>query len=401
MKHFKASALLLALLMLTGCAPSGQEKPAEVDTGFLKLSSAPLPKDGKISEEFVRSNHAFAASFLNALGDDWSGVYSPVSISMILQLAMSGADEAARSAMAETLKIDLTDDEIAFNNSILCNALNNSDGINVANAVLVEKNSELSERFAQYALDFFRAETGKFDFGDPGLTDFINGWVSDKTGGRIDRLLEQVSPDAALVLLNAIDFVKSWEVPFNPEANMTLDFVGKNGTVSSEFMYRGGEIQLGFIEGGQMALLPYAGGDCFMAVMLPPEGMAVNEYVELAMGKWSECQMQSMELWMPKAEFKSDIDLASVLCTMGMEDAFLGGRGFLDKITGEPLQIGQAAHSAYISVNEEGTEASAATAIIATRSMKPRMFCNRPYAMVIVDAKTDAVLFVTAVNDLG
>ena len=339
MKHFKASALLLALLMLTGCAPSGQEKPAEVDTGFLKLSSAPLPKDGKISEEFIRSNHAFASSFLNALGDDWSGVYSPVSISMILQLAMSGADEAARSAMAETLKIDLTDDEIAFNNSILCNALNNSDGINVANAVLVEKNSELSERFAQYALDFFRAETGKFDFGDPGLTDFINGWVSDKTGGRIDRLLEQVSPDAALVLLNAIDFVKSWEVPFNPEANMTLDFVGKNGTVSSEFMYRGGEIQLGFIEGGQMALLPYAGGDCFMAVMLPPEGMAVNEYVELAMGKWSECQMQSMELWMPKAEFKSDIDLASVLCTMGMEDAFLGGRGFLDKITGEPLQI--------------------------------------------------------------
>lgn len=401
MKHFKASALLLALLMLTGCAPSGQEKPAEVDTGFLKLSSAPLPKDGKISEEFIRSNHAFASSFLNALGDDWSGVYSPVSISMILHLAMSGADEAARSAMAETLKIDLTDDEIAFNNSILCNALNNSDGINVANAVLVEKNSELSERFAQYALDFFRAETGKFDFGDPGLTDFINGWVSDKTGGRIDRLLEQVSPDAALVLLNAIDFVKSWEVPFNPEANMTLDFVGKNGTVSSEFMYRGGEIQLGFIEGGQMVLLPYAGGDCFMAVMLPPEGMAVNEYVELAMGKWSECQMQSMELWMPKAEFKSDIDLASVLCTMGMEDAFLGGRGFLDKITGEPLQIGQAAHSAYISVNEEGTEASAATAIIATRSMKPRMFCNRPYAMVIVDAKTDAVLFVTAVNNLG
>lgn len=430
MKLIKIAAMMICALMLFSCAPASPGVDHDADengkttnqqedngklvnstvkgepSGWLDIKGEPLD-NGEVSDEFTSATNAFALALLENLDDDWTGVYSPASLAMVLQLTMQGADEKARAAMAEALHIDMTNDDINVSNSRLLSALG-SKGINMANAVMVSSEYALNGNFAAIAANFYRAETGTFDFTDGrSVVDSANKWVSDHTNGRIKQLFETLPKDTLMLLINALDLDLNWKTSFDAEkVYKDLDFHGTNGDQKVTLMAAKGEFLCAEIDGGKVILLPYENDECFMAVALPPEGVSPNVYLGKVMGRWNECKAREAELWLPKIELNSRLELLETLRAMGMGEALLGGSGNFPGLldADEFIQIGDVIQAAHINVNENGTQAAAGSGVAMKRGIsledKFVVRCDRPYAMVIVHTATNETLFVATVNNI-
>ncbi len=410
MKGISLLASLMAVLMLSSCsaASGGGSAFASSISG---TEGEPLP-GGAVESKLIQANNAFALSLTKMLGDDWTGVFSPLSISMVLQLTMNGADQLARTAMEQALKTQMGQDEINLNNGRLLNKLNSAGSVRMANAVFANKAGTVNKEFISIAADFYRAGIGNLDFSDKQKTlRIINDWLKDNTDGRIKDMVKEISNDSMMFLINAVTFKSNWLSPFDPKKTEKADFYGLNEKTVVEMMSKTGSMSYYQAENGQIALLPYADKSCFMAVMLPEEGVSPADFIQAFDYQWNKCESAYGTLNMPKARLETNLDLNGILKDMGMGDAFIDGDGsFPSLITANDgrgsAAINNVMHGAAITIDENGTEASAGTVVdMAVRSMAPgypfTIQCDRPYAMMIVHLETEAVLFTAIVSDLG
>lgn len=420
-------AIALSVLMcsaLFGCTPKEHEEPpkATTDPGNqiretylnevgtitpLKAypSGSKVQLSPKLSPLYVDANNVFALKMVKALGNDWTGVFSPISIQIALEMLSNGGDEAACSALLNAVCPGLTRDDVNSNANKMISYLVKASGVSFNTAVVVNNDLRLSQKFANAAADYYSSAVGALDFSDPSAAlNEINTWVKDNTNGIIERLLSEneIGADTAVVLLNALTMDLKWEDKFYALREL-ITFYGSKGEGSAPAVASSGMFGYGEYENGCMVTLPYQNGEFAMAVILPDKGVSPAEAIETMMTKVGECSVSNVVIKMPKLELDSRIDVLSMSKELSLFDALNGN--FSELVAGESPIISAVLQQNHICVNEQGTTAVSAAAVVATKGAPVfggdhTVVCDRPYAMLIYHVETGTVMYVSIVNDI-
>ena len=425
--------LVLALgLVFVGAACGGGDSNNVDDNNAVSVDTVRSTKQRVMSpnvsatqaEALVDGNTAFALDLYQEVsGGDENVFYSPHSISIALAMTYAGARGQTETDMANVMHFDLVQDELhpAFNDLDLKlssrgeNAAGSDDEpfrLKIANSLWGSESTPFQEDFLDTLALNYGAGMTVLDFiGDPeGSRVTINDWVEDKTEDRIKDLIPQgmITSDTRLVLTNAVYFNASWLNRFEKEMTYDDDFnlVG-GGTSTVPFMHQ--MATFGYAAGADYEALEmlYDGQEMSMLVLLPNEGVDMTAFeanltpalLDEAVGSLADT---SVQLALPKFEFTVPLPLTQTLIDMGMESAFFGAD--LSGIDGTmSLAITDVIHKAFVAVNEKGTEAAAATAVIVGETSAPQADVNfkadRPFIFLIRDNATGAIVFMGRVMD--
>jgi serpin B len=287
--------------------------------------------------------------------------------------------------------------------------------LNVVNSLWGQSGYSFLPTFLDLLAEHYGAGMRTLDFGkDPeAARQTINRWVSEQTEDRIKDLIRAglLTSATRLVLVNAIYFNAAWHHPFEEGLTQERPFTLLDGTQIDVPAMRQAEY-FPFAEGaGYQAIeLPYVGRETSMVILLPDEGQfdAFEETLdaervnELLAG----LEHHNVSLQMPKFEYDASLELGKTLIEMGMPAAFgAGGADFSGMDGGRNLAIGEVVHKAFVAVDEEGTEAAAATAVIMLESAAPEptteVTVDRPFIFLIRDVQSGTILFMGRVVDPG
>lgn len=427
----------LAAATLAGCA-GGEGDPGRAATTTPTGTPGETPTEEPPSGEpavdddrlaaLATGNAGFALALHEHLADADGGnlFVSPFSISVALAMTYAGARGTTREAMAETMRYTLGEAvHPAFEE--LQTRLDRREStedregeavdafeLNVANALW----GRAGYRFADDYLDLVEEHYGgglrEADFGgDPdGERQRINRWVADETEGRIEDLLPRgaLDPSTVLVLTNAIYFLASWRDEFDPADTDEGTFTSLDGSESTvPFMHQNVRTHYAEVGGVEAVELPYVGEEVSMVLLLPEAGRfeAFERGLDAdrLFGIFEQLGDARGDLAMPKFEIETSLQLGQTLSAMGMSEAFGSGADFGGIQDGDGgLRIDEVYHDAFATVDEEGTEAAAATAVVMADSAPPdwgELRLDRPFLFCIRDRPTDAVLFLGRVVDAG
>ena len=371
------------------------------------------------SAQLVEADNAFGLELFQRTrenSDEENMMISPLSVSVALAMAYNGADEATKTEMENTLKLNgLTPEQINNSYKMLIDALQSVDDdviFEIANAIYYANGFNVKQDFLNTNRDYYDAEVENLDFGSPSAVATINGWVAEKTHDKITKIIESLSPYDRMVLLNAIYFYGSWTKEFDEDGTKMRNFSKLDGTTKEvPMMSKEDKLEYTANDLFSAVKLPYGTGQYNMVVFLPSEGKNSNDVInELSADKlknWNEdfTTEEHVVVTMPRFKFEFESRLNDILKQMGMEKAFILNEADFSKITDEDLFISAVIHKSYIDVNETGTEAAAVTAIVfATTSVGPGMekihfTVDKPFVFAITEKDTGAILFIGEVRN--
>lgn len=415
----KAFLCLLAVSLVLGLVACTQPATAgEVMQSDKPRETSPHVDDTDLAM-LVDGNSDFAFNLYQALSKEGGNIfYSPYSISLALAMTYAGARGETERQMADTLHFVLPQHRLhpAFNSldielSQRGEGVQGRDGegfrLNIVNALWGQKDYQFLTTFLDTLAENYGAGLRLLDFiaapEDSRIT--INNWVSDQTEGRIKDLIPQGLIDelTRLVLTNAIYFNAAWQHPFRED--MTGDepfYLRDGGEVTVSMMKQTGSLGYAQGDGYQAVELKYDGGEFSMVILLPRSHQLEAFERSLDAQRVAEI-MKALEprqvtLTMPRFEFESTFSLKKTLAMMGMPIAFSTSADFSGMTGNRDLFIGDVLHKAFVSVDEAGTEAAAATAVVMTLTAVPEMpvevTVDHPFIFFIRDIETGSILFV-------
>lgn len=377
-------------------------------TSFLALDDSKSTPEGV--NNLVSANNRFAIDLYNKLDSDSTNdgkniFFSPFSIHTALGMTYEGADGTTAEQMRNVLNYSENDIERQSSFAKLFNTLyDNSKGnyqLNIANAIWNEQTFPFKQSFFDVIDNYYYGKSNPVDFiNEPEkqrLT--INKWVEDQTQQKIKDLLtkETVGPETNMILVNAIYFKGDWKNQFDVDDTIDAEFsISENEKVTVKMMNQTEHFKFFEDEGFKYIELPYSGENLSMIAILPEEyDFEIPDYETLieAQGNMYE---QEVIVSLPKFKFTKGFSVKDYLISMGMEDAFNDNANFSKMDETKQTYIGDVIHKAFVEVNEEGTEAAAATAVVIQKqnAMIPNYFvADQPFAFFIQDLDTKEILF--------
>jgi serpin B len=351
---------------------------------------------------------------------DGNVFFSPYSISEALALLSAGADGTTRREILNTLHWSLPADQMpeAFGaqDARLDEASKDGAILSVANSLWYQRGHEPRAAFLRVARQEYRSEVRIADFSAdiPVSQRMINNWVEKKTGGRILDLLPSgaLTPRTRLVLANAIYFKGRWERPFDERATAPRPFFTLQGqSVMTPTMARADEFRTWGADSCELLELPYAGKKLSMVILLPRtrDGLPALEQrlSSTVLAQWLAsldlAGREDLAVTLPRFTMTYAAELKKPLSQLGMEAAFNPTEADLSGINGgRDLFVSTVLHKAFVDVNEEGTEAAAATgvAVVKLDVVIPRKFpVDHPFLFLIRDNLTGSLLFLGRIVD--
>lgn len=377
--------------------------------------------------ELVDGNTAFALNLYGVARQGTTGnlLFSPFSISQALAMTYAGAEGETAAQIAQTMQFTLDPSTLpmAFqmlDKDLVSRGTSGADrsrgypprSLQIANGLWGEQTFPFSPVFSNQLAEHYGAGLQPVDFlHDPaGARKKINNWIAKHTGNRIQNIVPEgvLTTDSRLVLANAVYFSGGWLFTFDENNTEDAEFTLLDGaTTRVPFMQQQEHFSYAAGDGYQMVELPYAGSQFAFTVLLPDAGQfaTIEQKLDSAALTTAIDQLESRDLILslPKFEFDNSTSLATMLQALGMTDAFdpntADFSGMLDADTPELLSIGDVLHEAFISVDEEGTEATAATAVImeagavAPGDQPLDVRIDRPFIFLIRDTQTGTILF--------
>lgn len=383
----------------------------------------------KEREMVVQGNNEFALKLYAGLRAQEGNLFlSPYSISTALAMTYAGARGRTEAQMAEVLHfptargeapLDPAQFHLAF--GAIINDLNQRAEkadfqLSVANALWGQKGYAFLAEFLELVEARYEGKLTEVDFvrATEQARTTINGWVEEKTNDKIKELIQPGVLDqmTRLVLTNAIYFKGNWAKQFEEDRTSEAPFTLAGGEkVDAAMMNQSGDFPYMEAEDFQALELPYVNDELSMIVLLPKKTDGLAEFEKRLtaedLGKWlAKLRKREVVVSLPKFEMTRQFSLASVLKSMGMTDAFSRGADFSGMSGSRDLFISAVIHKAYVDVNEEGTEAAAATAVtVKLTSVLPDrrvvFRADHPFLFLIRDNKSGSILFIGRVMNPG
>ena len=371
--------------------------------------------------EVVKGNTAFALDLYARLGGEGGNLFiSPVSISTALGMTYAGAGGETAKQMSEVLH--LPGDRAKASGALGAllkdlEALNKAKGceLSIANSLWGQVGYPFRPDFVAGVKESYGAGLEHVNFAreTEAARQVINAWVEKKTKDKIKELIlqGQVTPVTRLVLVNAVYFKGDWKVPFKEDRTKDAPFhTSADQDVTVPLMHQ--TEHFGYMSNGDLQVLelPYAGEALSMVVLLPREAGGLGAFEKTLtpenLGKWlKSVRRKEVEVHLPRFTMTIRYELAKTLAAMGMPLAFDAMKAdFSGMTTAERLCISEVIHKAFVDVNEKGTEAAAATAVImegikAVPAPPPVFRADHPFLFLIRDGKTGSILFMGRVAD--
>ncbi len=340
---------------------------------------------------------------------------SPFSAATALGMVYNGAANATKDEMAQTLGLgSLSLEDVNRENKDLLDSLQSADPkvtLNIADSLWSNKYTTFKPDFILANQNFYKAEVHNLDFADPVAADSVNHWVSDKTMGKIPKIIGPLTPMDKLVLVNAVYFKGDWSSQFKKDATQPAPFYLANGSTPDRPLMRQTH-DFAYLETDQFQAvrLPYGDGRLSLLVFLPSKDSNLTDFCAgLTPDNWKQWMGQlrtgKVILGLPKFKIEFSETLNPALETLGMKKAFSRWADFGGMTGNAHLYISQALQKTYMLVDEEGTEAAAATAIVMRANIVRRepppvvMTVDRPFFVALVDSQIQALLFTGAIFD--
>ena len=357
----------------------------------------------------VQGNNAFALDLYARLKDKPGNLFlSPYSISTALAMTYAGARGNTEAQMAKVLHFGVGQDKLhGLFKSIgdVLNAGGRERGyqLSVANALWGQQGERFLESFLTVARANYGAGLRQVDFryAAEAARQRINAWVGEQTQGKIKELIARGDLGSAtrLVLTNAIYFKANWLKQFDKKRTWPGPFILMGGKMVDVPMMRlGARLPYLDADGFRALALPYTGRDLSMTILLPKENSGLpglEKALSVAfLAKWLPRLRESkVKVTMPKLKMGSKFRLAQTLKAMGMTDAFGPGADFSGMDGKKGLFLARVIHEAVVEINEEGTEAAAATAVVTKNGGPPSLSMDHPFLFLIRDGRTGSILF--------
>lgn len=333
---------------------------------------------------------------------DENVVLSPYSAAVALSMLEEGAEGETKAEFDDVLGGCLYAAEDLGSNDVLT--------VKSANSLWISDNFSIRNRYVSLLQKDYDAFVTIQNFADPATVKEINNWCSENTAGKIGHILDELSPNDVMVLINALYFNAPWEKAFDENVTENAVFHGVVEDKEVPMMYSKATFEYAEYQGCQLIRLPYEGGRYSMVVVLPPYGWGIDQvlpYVNSTVykGAMGMLSKQEVAFRMPKYRLETSFILDKALQRMGIETAYSPAADFKGISVSGPLSLGTVKQKCYIDVTEKGTEAAAVTsAQVRLTAVSPntlkRMTVDRPFLFFISDSQTDNILFVGKVVDL-
>jgi serpin B len=337
--------------------------------------------------------------------------YSPLSLNIALRMLAAGA---GMNTLEQIKKLAAFDEDPLFIHSNIKDILSQitadtalQNSLVIANGMWVQKEFPVSRDFIQIVANLYHSGYNAADFTTPVGRDKskneVNKWVMSETNGKIKNLTDDktFNPNTKLVLVNAMYFKALWQRPFDKQLTQTGDFTNLNGKIQKGlFMQQTNSFNYLGSPDFQAIDIPYANQFSLLVILPGPDRF--NKVESRMNSQWldsiiNNLEPETIELRLPKLRIESTDDYAEPLKMLGMQDAF-GNRADFSGISGnKELFVSKIIQKSYVEIDERGTEAAAATAIVMSRKMgvvgNLVFNANRPFIYLIRDRQTGIILF--------
>ena len=436
-RYLSISSALIAGA-LAGCtAPA----TSQVDISASAPSTPALQPDvdDDVLEELVTGTNTFALDLFDehrSADNVENLLISPISATIALAMTYAGSSGTTREQMRESLGYKLADQQLhtAFNElqrtlfsrgETLDEADLPSDyeegddpvpfQLSLVNAIWGQEGVPFRDEFLTTLENHYGGDLNQVDFVENpnGVRKVINAWVAEQTDNRIEELLPagSITSQTVLVLTNAIYFIANWLHPFDKDQTEPADFTALDGSTSTvQMMSQDVKVPAATVDGAQAVELPYVGETTGMLVVVPPAGefQAYERAFDVErLGRTVDAlEPQRGYVNLPRFEFGSEFKLEKFLEALGVTDAFDPDSADFSRMAdlsemGGNLFVDEVYHDTYVAVDEQGTEAAAATGSVMTLVSRPPTLldANRPFLFVIRDRPTGTVLFTGHIVD--
>ena len=418
-RRYAMAAASVVLCSVLGYSQVDSNKSALAQSGLPQPETPLQKKTLKTDTKIVESSNKFGFKLFSEVlkkDQDQKNVFiSPSSVAIALAMTYNGASGTTQLAIAKTLELQgLNLSEINSSYAAaLKQLLENSDPkvqLKIANSLWAKQNFSFQPDFIQRIQYFYQAKVSNLNFQDRAAPNIINNWVKENTNGKIAQIIEKIEPSQVLFLINAIYFKGKWSKEFDKSQTAQYPFYTTSGKPKQHpMMSQSGDYRYYESKQFQAVSLPYGkDGKFSFYIFLPKQNSNLKAfYQNLSVENWdkwiTQFSKQKGFIRLPRFKSEYDVTLNDALKTLGMEEAFSSKANF--SRMGKNLSISEVKHKTFVEVNEEGTEAAAATSVGITLTSsisieRPfEMIVDRPFFCAIRDNQTGRVLFMGSIID--
>ncbi|AMR31584.1 proteinase inhibitor I4 serpin [Mucilaginibacter sp. PAMC 26640] len=408
----RRTPLLLFVLLIIALAACNKSN-IKPDTGKdLVLTAAEQQK--------VAADNAFTLKLFKEIFSVETGArnvfISPLSVSFAVGMTANGAKGTTLDGINSTMNFSgFTQSAVnSYYNKLITELpqMDPNTKLGIANSIWYRQGMEVVPQFIETNSTNYQARVQALDFTSATAKDQINNWVSEKTSGKIPAIVDNLSADAQMYLINAIYFKSIWKNKFDVAKTQKKAFtLGDNSTVQADFMSGNLNYNNNVItEGGKATIIaefPYSNNKFSMVAVIPDAGVSIKQLVAgIDSAKWKSWMgglgAQHGQVNLPKFKFSFAKSMKDPLINLGMRTAFSDMADFSGIRAKGELKISEVKHKAYVEVNEQGTEAAAVTSVeigVTATEAIPELNLNRPFLFVIREMKTGLILFAGVVNN--
>ncbi len=408
---WKIGALIITLAVILSVFLYGYSNNTEPTTDDSGATPAGI---GSV----INANNQFALDLYSELKDKEDNIFfSPYSISVALAMTYEGARGQTAEEMQSVLHFPGDNSARRSSFAALHNKINSKNAkyrFSIANALWIQKDYKLLDNYTNVVQNYYGGRATNVDFASEDARKTINNWVEDKTNNKIKDLFPQgsLNGDTRLVLTNAIYFKGDWVKQFDEKETKQEEFrISKDNVIQVSMMRRTDEgARFNYAETEELQILEmlYEGEELSMLVLLPKNNnlSSLEEFLTIEkLTEWkNKLTDQRVNIFIPKFTLNTKYFLKDTLSRMGMPSAFISA-DFSGIDDTKSLFIDKVIHQAYIKVNEEGTEAAAATGVsvftISAKPPIPEFRADHPFIVIIQDRETGNILFLGRITNPG
>ncbi len=381
--------------------PQTNKEYENMDAEYLTLTDA--------QDSIIAKNNTFAVKLFEKTAKMQSTVISPISVSYLMAMLANGANGQTKADIMKALQLeekDLDNMNALYKMMIQrCGNTGKGTTLNIANYFAMNKEVNLEDAYANKMKNIYNAGIESLDFTSSKTTAHINNWCKKNTNGMIPSIIDKVDANASAYIMNAIFFNGTWADKFSKSQTKNENFRGYTRDItmvpmmhkSDKLLYWGNDMYTA-------VRIPYSNSSYTMTVMLPNEGISIDEMLKTMenadLTAWRQDAEQCIvDLKLPRFTTEADVTLNNIISELGAANIFNSNADFTN-IAKTNMFVSQMFQKAKIEVSEEGTKAAAVTAAIMTMSALPTeepkhvtFHANRPFVYMITEANTNAIFF--------